>query len=193
MTDFVLLRTDAFEGTLPKDEMVVDFAGSTLAGNIDPVQMQELPLNGRDWLGLTLLTPLSRVNAIVDDTPVSTSEAARPSDRTICAPPHGRHASGCSCTYWCVGTVAATRGKSSPSARWLGERFVSGATMPCSGADPRTSPQGRQAERGFRHTQTIAPPGSERTGSLRHPGSSGSHRSRASASDSRDSADRGAE
>jgi hypothetical protein len=35
---------------------------STLSGNIDPRQMQELPLNGRNWMDLALLAPGSRPN-----------------------------------------------------------------------------------------------------------------------------------
>ena len=33
-----------------------------LAGNIDPKQMQELPINGRNWMDLAMLAPGSRQN-----------------------------------------------------------------------------------------------------------------------------------
>jgi hypothetical protein len=46
-----------------------EVAGPSVSGNIDPRQMQELPLNGRNWMALTLLTPGSRLNA-PGDTPV---------------------------------------------------------------------------------------------------------------------------
>ena len=39
---------------------------SNLIGNIDPRQMQELPINGQNWMALTLLTPGSRLNAIFE-------------------------------------------------------------------------------------------------------------------------------
>ena len=34
------------------------------AGNIDPKQMQELPINGRNWMDLAMLAPGSRQNAV---------------------------------------------------------------------------------------------------------------------------------
>src|SRR6266850_5307825 len=45
---------------------LVDVTQSKLGGNIDTRQMQELPLNGRNWLQLTMLTPGSRVNSVSD-------------------------------------------------------------------------------------------------------------------------------
>ncbi len=45
---------------------LVDIAQSKLGGNIDSRQMQELPINGRNWMQLTLLAPGSRANAVVD-------------------------------------------------------------------------------------------------------------------------------
>ena len=39
-------------------------ARRALGGNIDPRQMQELPVNGRNWMNLTMLAPGSRVNAV---------------------------------------------------------------------------------------------------------------------------------
>ncbi len=41
---------------------LLDVTGSTLGGNIDPRQMQELPLNGRNWTDLAMLAPGSRQN-----------------------------------------------------------------------------------------------------------------------------------
>jgi hypothetical protein len=48
---------------------LVDLTQSKLGGNIDTRQMQELPVNGRDWLALTLLPPGSRVNSVTGDSP----------------------------------------------------------------------------------------------------------------------------
>lgn len=42
---------------------------SRLSGNIDPRQVSELPVNGRNWVDLTMLAPGSRANA-VGETPV---------------------------------------------------------------------------------------------------------------------------
>ena len=41
---------------------LVDTATSTLGGNIDRRQMQELPINGRNWMDLAILAPGSRQN-----------------------------------------------------------------------------------------------------------------------------------
>ena len=50
---------------------LVDTTASRLGGNIDPVQMQALPVNGRNWMGLTILAPGSRAND-VGDSPTGT-------------------------------------------------------------------------------------------------------------------------
>ncbi|MEP6916430.1 MAG: TonB-dependent receptor [Acidobacteriota bacterium] len=65
----VQLAPAAFEesvnvsGTAP----LVDTASSALASNVDPRQMQDLPLNGRNFVDLTLLAPGSRQNAAGDE------------------------------------------------------------------------------------------------------------------------------
>jgi hypothetical protein len=43
---------------------LVDTTASITGGNIDPVQMQALPVNGRNWMGLTILAPGSRANDV---------------------------------------------------------------------------------------------------------------------------------
>jgi len=48
--------------TVTGETPLVDTTSSTLSGNIDPRQMQELPLNGRNWMDLALLAPGSRRN-----------------------------------------------------------------------------------------------------------------------------------
>jgi Carboxypeptidase regulatory-like domain len=48
--------------TVTGEAPLVDTTSSTLSGNIDPRQMQELPLNGRNWMDLALLAPGSRRN-----------------------------------------------------------------------------------------------------------------------------------
>src|ERR1700681_4661674 len=47
---------------------LVDTMQSQVGGNIDPKQIAELPVNGRNFLDLTLTAPGSRANS-VDDTP----------------------------------------------------------------------------------------------------------------------------
>jgi carboxypeptidase family protein/TonB-dependent receptor-like protein len=41
---------------------LVDTTSSTIGANIDPRQMQDLPINGRNWMDLTLLAPGARRN-----------------------------------------------------------------------------------------------------------------------------------
>ena len=49
--------------TVTGDAPLLDTASSTIASNIDPRQMQELPVNGRNWMDLTMLSAGSRSNA----------------------------------------------------------------------------------------------------------------------------------
>ena len=42
---------------------LLDLTSSSLGGNVDPRQTQELPVNGRDWMALTLAAPGMRANA----------------------------------------------------------------------------------------------------------------------------------
>jgi hypothetical protein len=48
--------------TVTAEAPLVDTTGSTIGANIDPRQMQELPINGRNWMDLTLLAPGARRN-----------------------------------------------------------------------------------------------------------------------------------
>ena len=56
--------------TVTGEAPLIDTTNSRVGGNIDPRQMQELPVNGRNWVDLTLLAPGSRQNA-VSETPVA--------------------------------------------------------------------------------------------------------------------------
>src|SRR6266508_4914039 len=49
--------------TVTGESPLIDTTNSTLGANIDPKQMQELPLNGRNWMDLALLAPGSRQNS----------------------------------------------------------------------------------------------------------------------------------
>ncbi len=61
--------------TVTGEAPLIDISTSTAAANIDQRQMQELPLNGRNWLDLTLLAPGSRANT-GGETPVPRSQVA---------------------------------------------------------------------------------------------------------------------
>jgi hypothetical protein len=48
--------------TVTGEAPLVDTTGSTVAANIDPRQMEALPINGRNWMDLSLLAPGARRN-----------------------------------------------------------------------------------------------------------------------------------
>ena len=52
---------------------LVDVTQSKLGGNVDSRQVQELPVNGRNWMQLTMLTPGSRTNTVGDSPTLATS------------------------------------------------------------------------------------------------------------------------
>ena len=52
--------------TVTGEAPLVDTARTSLGGNIDPRQMQELPVNGRNWQDLVVLAPGNRTNAVAD-------------------------------------------------------------------------------------------------------------------------------
>ena len=52
--------------TVTGEAPLLDLTESSMGGNIDPRQMAELPLQGRNWMELALLAPGARVNAITN-------------------------------------------------------------------------------------------------------------------------------
>src|SRR5919198_202492 len=58
MSPATLSETVTVTGEAP----LIDTRSSTVGANIDPKQMQELPINGRNWMDLTLLAPGARRN-----------------------------------------------------------------------------------------------------------------------------------
>jgi len=59
------------------DEMAIDTTSSTVAGNITPDDVKNLPINGRNYMELATLVPGVRVNAIVNDTPLGGSNSGK--------------------------------------------------------------------------------------------------------------------
>ena len=51
---------------------LLDTTTSSLGGNVDPRQVQELPVNGRNWIALSLLAPGSRTNPSATGTAAQT-------------------------------------------------------------------------------------------------------------------------
>jgi carboxypeptidase family protein/TonB-dependent receptor-like protein len=52
--------------TVTGEAPLIDVSKSRMGGNIDPRQLSELPVNGRNWMQLTLLAPGSRQNAATE-------------------------------------------------------------------------------------------------------------------------------
>ena len=50
--------------TVTGEAPLVDLKGSAIGGNIDAKQVQDIPINGRNWIGLALLAPGSRTDAL---------------------------------------------------------------------------------------------------------------------------------
>jgi hypothetical protein len=63
MTVSTLQESVTVTGAAP----LIELTQSKVGGNIDQRQMQDLPLNGRNWMELTLLTPGSRLNAVTQN------------------------------------------------------------------------------------------------------------------------------
>ena len=59
------------------EDMAVDTTSSTVAGNITPSDVQNLPINGRNYMQLATLVPGVRVNAIVNDTPLGGANSGK--------------------------------------------------------------------------------------------------------------------
>ena len=49
--------------TVTAEAPLLNVATSSLGGNVDPVQVQELPVDGRNWMALALLAPGSRTSS----------------------------------------------------------------------------------------------------------------------------------
>ena len=62
--------------TVSGEAPLIDVATSTLGGNIDPKQVQDLPVQGRNWLALAMLAPGSRMTSDTSNTPIANRGAA---------------------------------------------------------------------------------------------------------------------
>ena len=57
--------------TVTGEAPLIETTSSTLAGNIDPRQTRDLPVNGGNWLDLSLLAPGNRSNGLDPNTPTA--------------------------------------------------------------------------------------------------------------------------
>ena len=53
--------------TVTAEAPLIETTQSTVGGNIDPLQMSELPVQGREWMALALLAPGNRTTQIGDE------------------------------------------------------------------------------------------------------------------------------
>jgi hypothetical protein len=56
--------------TVTGESPLIDISSSSLGGNIDPKQMEELPVQGRNWANLALLAPGNRTTAMGAGQPI---------------------------------------------------------------------------------------------------------------------------
>ena len=56
--------------TVTAEAPLINVTTSSLGGNVDPRQVQELPVNGRNWMQLAVLAPGSRTNSVTATTPL---------------------------------------------------------------------------------------------------------------------------
>jgi hypothetical protein len=56
--------------TVSAEAPLLDVTTSTLGGNVDPRQVQELPIQGRNWMALAMVAPGSRVSSDTATTPL---------------------------------------------------------------------------------------------------------------------------
>jgi hypothetical protein len=57
--------------------IAVDTTSSTVAGNITPSDVKDMPINGRNYMELATLVPGVRVNAITNDTPLGGNNSGK--------------------------------------------------------------------------------------------------------------------
>src|SRR6185503_12779106 len=62
--------------TVTAEAPLLNVATSSLGGNIDPQQVQELPVQGRNWMALAMLAPGSRMTSDQQNTPIPNRGAA---------------------------------------------------------------------------------------------------------------------
>lgn len=62
--------------TVTAEAPLLNVSTSSLGGNIDPQQVQELPVQGRNWMALAMLAPGSRMTNPDDTTPIANRGAA---------------------------------------------------------------------------------------------------------------------
>jgi hypothetical protein len=62
--------------TVTAEAPLLNVSTSTLGGNIDPQQVQELPVQGRNWMALAMLAPGSRMTNPDQNTPIANRGAA---------------------------------------------------------------------------------------------------------------------
>ena len=62
--------------TVSGEAPLISVTTSSLGGNIDPQQVQELPVQGRNWMALAMLAPGSRMTSDTANTPIANRGAS---------------------------------------------------------------------------------------------------------------------
>src|SRR4029453_430256 len=62
--------------TVTGEAPLINTMSSSLGGNIDPRQVQELPVQGRNWMALAMLAPGSRMTSPDANVPIANRGAA---------------------------------------------------------------------------------------------------------------------
>jgi hypothetical protein len=64
--------------TVTGEAPLLDVRESTLGGNIDPRQMENVPVQGRNWIDLLVLAPGARLNSVDDQAMINMSGSPKP-------------------------------------------------------------------------------------------------------------------
>ena len=72
------LASSAESVIVTADSAAIDTTSSAVAGNITPAEVQDVPINGRNYMSLSTLVPGVKINAVTADVPVgSASESGK--------------------------------------------------------------------------------------------------------------------
>ncbi|HEY2039909.1 MAG TPA: carboxypeptidase regulatory-like domain-containing protein [Edaphobacter sp.] len=72
------LASTAESVVVTADSAAIDTTSSAVAGNITPAEVQDVPINGRNYMSLSTLVPGVKINAVTSDVPVgSASESGK--------------------------------------------------------------------------------------------------------------------
>jgi hypothetical protein len=95
--------------TVTGEAPLLDVAQSSLGGNVDSRQLQDLPVNGRNWVDLVALAPGARVNATNSGTPTDSGQGGPNNSRA--GGDFQINVDGQAVTQLVTGAVTSTKGQ----------------------------------------------------------------------------------